>query len=214
MIYLNVDYKSNSKKASKRKYISSSEKAGFLIKKILNEGPLSVADLTEMFIKELNMRSSTARSSASSIVNELLEQDILEYVKTGKRGSKIVDISPMGFYVLFDALLDKAVKIITLDDLKNFLTRRGYGKLIPYIDLYLKIVKEEFEEEGGGDLLKYLIWGREFIDIDINTWDDLEEALIEKIEKAITHYYLEKKAGIIDLINTAKNLTTEEKQRL
>ncbi len=215
-------------KDAKRKYISSSEKAEYILKKILNEGPLSVADLTEYFIREYNMRASTARSSASNIVNTLIDLDVLEYIGTDKRGSKRVDITPFGIQVLtFMFSFPGKTRILSANDVINALKRKNREDLIPLIKLFLTVENikhkqrfeeelEEFEEEYT-DILDFLEFGSELEDrlgTRISDWSDLEESLINTLSETIRELFLEKKGRLYDLIEFTKNLNEEERRAL
>lgn len=209
-------------KDAKRKYISSSEKAEYVLKKILNEGPLSVADLTEYFIREYNMKASTARSSASSIVNTLIDLDVLEYVGTDKRGSKRVDITPHGIYSLISLyMIPGKTKILSVNDILNALKRKNREDLIPLVKLFITLEdikkKREFEkeEEEEIDILDLLTIGYDVIDkIRISNWDELEESLVDSLNEAVKEVFLEKKGGVYDLIEFIKNLDREEKRAM
>lgn len=210
---------------SSKKYITAHEKAVFVLKKILEKAPISVAKLTELMMKERGARFSTARSSISQVVKDLLELGVLEYIGSGKRGTKIVDLSPKGLITILNLLMMiKENKIgITLDDLLNYLARKGYDRYVPLITLYTKInsefAEEELEEKEieaiKENILDYFYYTALLEDMDYpESWQKLEEYIIEEILEILDEALIETPSKILDLKDLVNRLNENEKRIL
>jgi len=90
----------NFRTSEKRKYVGTEAKVEALLKVLCEKGPLSLSSLAEEVAKMLNMKVSTVRSAIVKIVNDLISLGVLKEVGTDRFGSRLIDFTPKGFFVL------------------------------------------------------------------------------------------------------------------
>lgn len=180
---------------SEKKYVSSSDKVEIILKSLCKESPLSLSNLADLLVKMFGMRFSTARSSVNRIVNDLITHDILEEAGTDRRGSKLIEISALGVYMVVSALSTTKTKYLTIEDLIRFLNKKC-REAADILRVYLLLKGEEEHEEY--DFLDTILLVSEFEDVDINDWSDLVDNLLELCISEIEEF-IDKRGGVLDL---------------
>ena len=191
------------------KYVSASDKVEVIVKALCGKSPRTMNELAKVLEEELGLKFSTARSAISRIVGELIEDDVLEDVGANSKGSRLIDISPTGAYIMSYILPDVKKKFISKNDLLNFLSRKN-SEAAEVLEVYYVIRKkiEELEDYSFGEALTT---AAEFEDIEIDNWDELAEELISLCTREIERY-LDKKGGILDLREIVSKLSDKAKK--
>ncbi len=176
-----------------KSYLKIEKKVEMLFSKILEQGPLSTVMLIEIFQKEGGLTKSTARSSVSQVLREMLDLDVLKVVGYRSRGVRVIDVSPHGFWAIIRYLAlrhrDKPLWENKLGYLLGTaLERMKHYSILGFACIYHELSREiptrEVEEEVRKmslyDFIVSYVAFDEPEDIP-SDWAELEEVLEDKI---------------------------------
>lgn len=195
-----------------RKYVSSSEKAEIVLKSLCQKSPQTISELTETLVKTLPIKPTTARSSVTRIVNDLIEIGILEEVGSAEKGAKLVDFTPYGIYLITISFPHTGAKYITMDDILHYLHKKNKEiEELLRIYLYLKSDKEEEEEEEFSSFLETLDLAADLEEEEINNWKDLEDSILDLCIMELEEY-IDKRGGLLYLEELMSKMPKELKR--
>ena len=194
----------------KKKYVPTSAKAEIIIEALCKKSPRTINELAEILVNKLGLKFTTARSAVSRIISEFTELDIMEEVGTDKRGSRLIDISPSGAYVIACNLPDLKTEFLKKEDLIELLRRKN-NEAADALEVYYMLKKETEEELESIDFYDAITLTMELEDIEVNSWKGLADEIISLCTSEIERY-LDKKGGILDLRELTKEIPDKTKK--
>lgn len=194
----------------RRKYVPKSAKVEIIIKALCEKSPRTINELAENLASRLGLKFTTARSTASRIVSSFLELDILEEAGTDRKGSRLIEISPAGAYVIARNLPDFKTEFLKKEDVVKLLLRKS-SKAADALEVYYVLRRETEEELGAEDFYDAITLDMELEDVEISSWDELADEIISLCTSQIERY-LDRKGGILDLRELMKTLPEKIKK--
>jgi len=189
----------------KKTYLKIEEKVEFVIRKVLEQGRLSTVELIEMFQREKGLPKSTARSSVSQVLQELIDMDILKVVDYGARGVRVIDLAPYGVEAITMYLVRGHRDTPLWEDelgllLSKALIRIGQPETLRLIHVYHEFSREvpleeesEEEEKTLYDFIESYTWFEtEKIPA---SWGELKKKLVHEIVSIVVNDILREWGG-------------------